>query len=198
MNPTEYQKNQLITESSDFPKIKGRVDDKIVRLLHAATGFNSELSELVDASLQPEVDYVNVSEECGDFFWYISVACNTLGLDPEVVMANVPVETFQIIQPKNREDLKEIILTMGWAIGEFNDYLKKYVFYGKELNIDALGKSLQALNYSILGACRVCETTPEKIRETNIAKLRARYGDKFTEAAAITRDLDTERKILEG
>ena len=33
--------------------------------------------------------------------------------------------------------------------------------------------------------------------DTNIAKLKARYGDKFTEQAASERDLDTEREILE-
>ena len=32
----------------------------------------------------------------------------------------------------------------------------------------------------------------------NIDKLRARYGEKFTQAAALVRDLDKERKALEG
>lgn len=36
------------------------------------------------------------------------------------------------------------------------------------------------------------------ILNTNIAKLRARYPEKFTSEHAINRDLDTERKILEG
>jgi NTP pyrophosphatase (non-canonical NTP hydrolase) len=35
------------------------------------------------------------------------------------------------------------------------------------------------------------------ILDTNIAKLKARYPEKFTTEAAITRDLDGERKILE-
>jgi NTP pyrophosphatase (non-canonical NTP hydrolase) len=38
----------------------------------------------------------------------------------------------------------------------------------------------------------------EKILDTNIAKLRARYPEKFTSEAAIDRDIDTERTILEG
>jgi hypothetical protein len=33
--------------------------------------------------------------------------------------------------------------------------------------------------------------------ETNINKLKARYGTKFSEAAALNRDLEAERKILE-
>lgn len=38
----------------------------------------------------------------------------------------------------------------------------------------------------------------DTVRERNIAKLRARYPDKFTSEDAINRDLETERKILEG
>lgn len=34
--------------------------------------------------------------------------------------------------------------------------------------------------------------------EFNIAKLKARYPDKFTEYAALNRDLDSERKVLEA
>jgi hypothetical protein len=34
--------------------------------------------------------------------------------------------------------------------------------------------------------------------ENNIAKLKARYGEKFSEDRAVNRDLKTERKILEN
>ena len=46
-------------------------------------------------------------------------------------------------------------------------------------------------------ACDTLDTTFEKEQARNIAKLTARYPEKFTEEAAITRDLDTERGILE-
>lgn len=38
----------------------------------------------------------------------------------------------------------------------------------------------------------------EQILETNLAKLKARYPEKFTSENAINRDLDKERDILEG
>lgn len=38
----------------------------------------------------------------------------------------------------------------------------------------------------------------QQILERNIAKLKARFPDKFTNENAINRDLDTERSILEG
>ena len=37
----------------------------------------------------------------------------------------------------------------------------------------------------------------DDIMDRNIAKLKARYGEKFTETAAKHRDLKTERDILE-
>ena len=45
-------------------------------------------------------------------------------------------------------------------------------------------------------ACNVVGTTFEIEQERNIAKLSARYPDKFTEDKAINRDLETERKVL--
>ena len=38
----------------------------------------------------------------------------------------------------------------------------------------------------------------KKSFDVNIAKLKARYGEKFSSEKAINRDLETERNILEG
>ena len=45
---------------------------------------------------------------------------------------------------------------------------------------------------------RSLETYPEVAKQINIDKLRARYPGKFTTDAAINRDTDTERTILEN
>jgi hypothetical protein len=42
------------------------------------------------------------------------------------------------------------------------------------------------------------KTSMESVWEKNIAKLKARYPQKFTEECAINRNLNVERKILEG
>lgn len=46
--------------------------------------------------------------------------------------------------------------------------------------------------------CRTHNFTFEKIMAKNIAKLKARYPDKFTETNAVNRNLVVERKILES
>ena len=38
----------------------------------------------------------------------------------------------------------------------------------------------------------------DEAMEKNIAKLKARYGDKFSEEAAVERDLGKERSVLEA
>lgn len=45
--------------------------------------------------------------------------------------------------------------------------------------------------------CDTLEIDLGAVMEKNIAKLKARYPNKFTEEHAINRDLETERKILE-
>lgn len=46
--------------------------------------------------------------------------------------------------------------------------------------------------------CDALAIDMQAVCDTNIAKLRARYPDKFTAEAANNRDLENERKVLEG
>lgn len=81
---------------------------------------------------------------------------------------------------------------------EFKDILKKAKMYGKPVDrVHALEEIGDQLWY-IARALRSLDATLEDCCERNIAKLKARYGEKFTEAKALNRDLDQERKILEG
>ena len=199
MNPTEYEKNVLITESSDFDLIKSRIDDRMIRLLHSGLGFNSELSELSDAYSAPKddkLDWVNIAEEASDLAWYVAVAVNALGFDHEEISATEH-EADRFIIKNSEPSLRAAILAGVWAAGNYNDLLKKHLFYGKELNLDKMKESLQQLCVAISGLCVVSGTTIEEGRQTNIDKLRARYGEKFTAAAALNRNLEVERKILE-
>lgn len=125
MNPKEYVKNALKTESVNFEAISQRLSSpENIRLLHAVIGLETEVGELQDALKKSifygkPLDKVNMAEEMGDLFWYIAILSDALGVSFEEVMAK------------------------------------------------------------------------------NIAKLKARYGDKFTETAALERNLAAEREILE-
>ncbi len=82
--------------------------------------------------------------------------------------------------------------------GEFLDALKKHIFYGKELDRVNLKEEMGDLFWYLAIACDELGVEFEPLMETNIAKLKARYGEKFSEHKAENRDLSTERTILES
>ena len=89
-------------------------------------------------------------------------------------------------------------LGMMSEAGEFADALKKHIMYGKALDeVNLMEEVSDCLWYEAL-ALRATKHTLEDCMEKNIAKLKARYGDKFTQHAAVNRDLDKERRVLEG
>lgn len=82
--------------------------------------------------------------------------------------------------------------------GEVQDALKKHLFYGKPLDHVNLAEELGDIFWYMAILSDTLGVGFDEIQEKNIAKLKARYGDKFSQAAALNRDLKTERKILEG
>lgn len=87
------------------------------------------------------------------------------------------------------------IITEG---GELLDQLKKHVFYGKPLDHVNIHEEQGDLMWYQAVGIHANERTIQEVCDTNIAKLKARYCGKFSEDKATTRDLDKERKILEG
>lgn len=80
---------------------------------------------------------------------------------------------------------------------ELVDAVKKKIFYGKDIDWTNVKEELGDMLWYIAIACDVAGTSFEAIMEINITKLKARYGEKFNEEGAISRDLIKERKILE-
>jgi NTP pyrophosphatase (non-canonical NTP hydrolase) len=82
--------------------------------------------------------------------------------------------------------------------GELMDAYKKFIMYGKPLDIANIREELGDIMWYIALICHSNNISLNEIMDLNIAKLRARYPDRFSEHAALNRDLTTERKILEG
>ncbi len=82
--------------------------------------------------------------------------------------------------------------------GEFLDALKKHIYYGKELDRVNLAEELGDLFWYCAIIADELDVPFADIMEKNISKLKARYGDKFSENKAENRDLKTERNILEN
>ena len=89
------------------------------------------------------------------------------------------------------------LLGMMSELGELADAIKKHLIYGASLDEVNLIEELGDGDWyrSLFGdALRV---SFEEAWAKNIAKLRARYPDKFTEEKALNRDLEAEREALQ-
>ncbi|MCB9025822.1 MAG: nucleoside triphosphate pyrophosphohydrolase family protein [Bdellovibrionaceae bacterium] len=82
--------------------------------------------------------------------------------------------------------------------GEFLDALKKHIYYGKPLDRVNLAEELGDLFWYCAIIADELQVPFSDIMDKNIEKLKARYGEKFSEEKAENRNLKVERKILEN
>lgn len=81
--------------------------------------------------------------------------------------------------------------------GEFMDNLKKHIFYGKPLDVVNGKEEISDILWYCALAVDEMRTAMNEVLTMNIAKLRLRYPEKFTETCAIDRDVTAERVLLE-
>ncbi|EQC46454.1 MazG nucleotide pyrophosphohydrolase domain protein [Bacteriovorax sp. BSW11_IV] len=109
---------------------------------------------------------------------------------------------FEAMNERLMNDGTKRLLHAGIGIsteaGEVLDALKKHIFYGKELDKVNLAEELGDLFWYMAILADELGIEFESVMDRNITKLKARYGEKFSEEKAEKRDLDKEREILEG
>jgi hypothetical protein len=179
MEWNEYRQLSEKTLSTEF-----HCGKQVENLLHGVIGIITELEELLDWN-----DEVNKKEEVADIFWYIALLDRELDLN-----LDIPNEKSGLLQLKN-----EVLIIQSFKTSSVMlDILKKKIYYNKNIDLDKFSD----LTYNFFeGMCTFCNFNKIDIREildTNIQKLKARYGEKFTSERAINRNLETERKILEN
>ncbi len=80
--------------------------------------------------------------------------------------------------------------------GELLDTLKKHIFYGKELDTINIAEEIGDLFWYSAIIADELGVPFDEIMNKNIAKLKMRYGDRFTETAANNRNIEAERERL--
>ena len=89
-------------------------------------------------------------------------------------------------------------LGLSTEANEFLDGLKKWIFYGKELDLINLAEEQgDSFWYHAIAADELGKSF-EEIQIAVIKKLQARYQGKFSSLNAVFRDLSNEREILEN
>ena len=119
---------------------------------------------------------------------YIASAIRTENRDFEGIGA-------RLSNPSNIR-ISHAAIGMVTEAAEFLDAYKKHGFYGKALDNVNLKEEIGDMLYYIAIACDELGITFEEAMATNIAKLQARYPQKFTLDNAVNRDLEKERVIL--
>lgn len=94
--------------------------------------------------------------------------------------------------------IEHAIIGLASEIGELADAMKKAKFYGKTFDVVNFLEELGDLTWYIAIALDETDSCWEEIWEKNIAKLKARYPEKYTDENALCRNLEIERKILES
>lgn len=103
------------------------------------------------------------------------------------------------ITGKDEKKLDLIHASMGLVTeaGEFQDMLKKHLYYGRELDEVNLKEEIGDVLWYCAIALNALKTDFDTVMQTNIDKLKARFPEEFTEENANSRDLEKEREILE-
>jgi NTP pyrophosphatase (non-canonical NTP hydrolase) len=163
------------------------------KLLHAIIGSLTEVEEILenyqDDTLITDINKQgSLGEEVADALWYISILFREL---------NITENTTDLSEFKTDKPFSTLLSFIKVSL-KFLDLLKKKIYYGKEINLETMKDlSLKMFNL-ILIYSNHHGANFEQILDKNIAKLKARYGDKFSSEKAINRDLETEKNILEN
>lgn len=115
----------------------------------------------------------------------------------EKAMATCSPMTDRLITAQE-QNIIHMILGMITEVAELADNFKKHFAYGKEFDIVNVEEEIGDLFWYVGNICTFLNIDIEKIMIKNILKLQKRFPDKFTQFSALNRDLDAERKILEG
>lgn len=177
MEWNEYKELSEKTLSTEFHTGK-----QVENLLHGVVGVLTELEELLSWN-----DQVNKKEEVADIFWYLALIDRELDLNFEIIKYN------NFTQLTNQS----LILQAFKQSCLLLDYLKKKIYYNKNIDIENFSKLSSDLFETMSVFCHINQINIFDILDTNIEKLKARYGEKFSSERAINRNLEKERHILE-
>jgi len=152
---------------------------------HALYGLVTEAAEALDTLKKvkfygQEFDKVHALEELGDIRWYVELAY--VAFDLETKDWRVLDEHYSHYD--YGASVRFIVYQSAHIMEEC--YEGNNALYALQSILDFLNNAAECLGY-----------TMEDVESANIAKLKKRYPEKWTEDKAMNRDLEAERKELD-
>ena len=170
---------------------------------HMCLGIVGEMGELVDAIKKAYVygkgiDQTNIVEEIGDVSWYTAGLVQYFPaladwLDSDELKQSINYEKLEVA----RENITRTILLNAMSAANLAADLMMFADDDnlQDANAEQVAK---ALGTALFATAVLLEVDLSQAYEVNIAKLAKRYGDKYSDYAAVNRDIDAERAVLEA
>lgn len=152
-------------------------------ILHMKMGVITEAAEVIDIlkkkhAYGKEIDVPHMKEEIGDILWYSANYCKFMNIDFANVVDNI---TYEPLYDRSASfslyELMELIIINATALDVNSIY-------------DVIDLNLYAIE--------LIDGTLDEVLTTNIKKLAARYPEGFSSYYALNRNLDNEKKIIDG
>jgi NTP pyrophosphatase (non-canonical NTP hydrolase) len=170
---------------------------------HMCLGIVSEMGELVDAIKKAYVygkgiDQTNIVEEVGDVSWYTAGLVQHFPaladwLDSDELKQSINYEKLEVA----RKNVTRTILLNTMSAANLAVDLMMLADNDNLQDTDA-EEVVRTLGTSLFATAVLLDVDLSQACEVNIAKLAKRYGDKYSDYAAINRDTDAERAVLEA
>ena len=170
---------------------------------HMGLGIVGEMGEIVDQLKKAYIygkplDQVNIVEEVGDVAWYVAGVVQFYPnlhsfIESDELKNNINYEKLDEAKSEitrtvllNTMSAANLVVDMGILADETGGPSDEGEEVAKTLCMFLFATAV-LLDVDLSQAC-----------EVNIAKLAKRYGDKYSDYAAINRDIDAERAVLEA
>ena len=170
---------------------------------HMGLGIVGEMGEIVDQLKKAyiygkAIDQVNIVEEVGDVAYYVAGVAQFYPnlhsfIESDELKNSIHHEKLAEAKSKitrtillNTMSAANLVVDMGVLADEAGEPSDEGEEVAKTLCVFLFATAV-LLDVDLAEAC-----------EVNIAKLAKRYGDKYSDYAAINRDIDAERAVLEA
>ncbi len=154
-----------------------------IRFLHAITGMVTEAAELMQADAAG--DEKNVLEEAGDYMWYINILFAVF----EKELEYKEDDDFELVGYPFTNNI--VVLT-----ADITDALKRAVFYKAAIHLDQIFKKVNNIIFLLIKTLCDHGFSLAEALDSNIAKLKVRYPNGYSDYNAINRNIELEQDSI--
>lgn len=161
-----------------------RKHNKIMDILHCVLGTAGEAVEVAETN--HHTSPATRIKEVGDCLWYSAVLSYELGISFSEITYSAIHMAEGGVQEKVAHLSKEHLLS--YYAGNLCEEVKKSMFYDREVKTEVLRENITRYVAVLMLICQSMNTLLLEVGQVNIAKLKARFPDKFDRERAINRD----------